>query len=76
MKLYGPDRRELMTISRLEREGHNLVIKAKVFGTMPMTATVTPEQVREGLKLLGLRGVLFVLGMLFRGFTTSPGAGK
>jgi hypothetical protein len=76
MKLYGPDRRELMTVSRLERDGHNLVIKAKVFGTMPMTATLTPEQVREGLKLLGLRGVLFVLSMLFRKSTSSPGAGK
>jgi hypothetical protein len=76
MKLYGPDRRELMTVSRLEREGQNLLIKAKVFGTMPMTATLTPAQVREGLKLLGLRGVLFLLSMLFRGSTTSPGAGK
>jgi hypothetical protein len=43
---------------------------------MPMTATLTPAQVREGLKLLGLRGVLFLLSMLFRGSTTSPGAGK
>lgn len=76
MKLYGPDRRELMTVSRLERDGHNLVIKAKVFGTMPMTATLTPAQVREGLKLLGFRGVFFVLTMLFRGSTPSPGAGK
>jgi hypothetical protein len=66
MKLYGPDRRELMTVSRLEREGNNLVIKAKVFGTMPLTATLTPEQVRAGLKLLGLRGVLFLFTMLFR----------
>ena len=76
MKLYGPDRRELMIVSRLEREGDNLVIRAKVFGTMPMTATLTPAQVREGLKLLGLRGVLFVLSMLFRGSKASPGAGK
>jgi hypothetical protein len=70
MKLYGPDRRELMTVSRLEREGNNLVIKAKVFGTMPLTATLTPEQVREGLKLLGLRGVVFLFTMLFRGSTS------
>jgi hypothetical protein len=70
MKLYGPDRRELMTVSRLEREGNDLVIKAKVFGTMPLTATLTPEQVREGLKLLGLRGVLFLFTMLFRRATS------
>lgn len=66
MKLYGSDRRELMTISRIERDGSRLVIKAKVFGTMPMTASLTPADVREGLKLLGLRGILFVLSMPFR----------
>lgn len=67
MKLYGKDRRELMTVSRIERDGNELLIKAKVFGTMPMTASLTPADVREGLKLLGLRGVLFVLTMPFRG---------
>lgn len=67
MKLYGPDRRELMTISRIEREGNALIIKGKVFGTMPLSASLTPAQAREGLKLLGLRGVFFMLSMLFRG---------
>ncbi len=66
MKLYGPDRQELMTVSRIERAGNQLVIRAKVFGTMPMTATLTPADVRAGLKLLGLTGVLFVLTMPFR----------
>jgi hypothetical protein len=76
MKLYGPDRRELMTVSRIDREGDKLLIKAKVFGTMPMTASITPENVREGLKLLGVRGVLFALTMLFRRSRSSQGAGK
>jgi hypothetical protein len=76
MKLYGPDRRELMTVSRIERDGSRLVIRAKVFGTMPMTASLTPADVREGLKLLGLRGILFVLTMLFRGSGSSPRSDK
>jgi len=67
MKLYGKDRRELMTVSRIERDGNDLLIKAKVFGTMPMTASLSPADVREGLKLLGWRGMLFVLTMPFRG---------
>ena len=67
MKLYGPDRRELMTVSRIEREGNELIIKGKVFGTMPLSASLTPAQAREGLKLLGVRGMFFVLSMLFRG---------
>jgi hypothetical protein len=66
MKLYGADKRELMTVSRVERNGNQLVIKAKVFGTMPLTAILTPVEVREGLKLLGLRGVVFLLTMPFR----------
>ena len=66
MKLYGPDRRELMTVNSIERNGNQLVIKAKVFGTMPMTASLRPDDLREGLKLLGFKGVLFVLTMLFR----------
>ena len=41
MKLYGTDERELMTVSRVERKGNQLVIKAKVFGTMPLTAILT-----------------------------------
>jgi len=76
MKLYGPDRRELMTVSRIERQGSQLVIKAKVFGTMPMTASLTPADVREGLKLLGWRGIVFVLTMPFRGSGPSSGANK
>lgn len=66
MKLYGADKRELMTVSRVERSGNQLVIKAKVFGTMPLTAILTPAEVREGLQLLGLRGILFLLTMPFR----------
>lgn len=72
MKLYGADKRELMTVSRIERDGNQLVIKGKVFGTMPMTATLTPAEVREGLKLLRLRGVLFLMTMPFRRSTPRP----
>jgi hypothetical protein len=66
MKLYGSDRRELLTVSRIERDGNRLLIKGKVFGTMPIAATLTPAEVREGLKLLKLRGILFLLTMPFR----------
>jgi hypothetical protein len=66
LKLYGTDGRELITVSRIERDGNRLVIKGKVFGAMPMTATLTAENVREGLKLPQLRGVLFLLTMPFR----------
>ena len=66
MKLVGPDKGELMTVSALERDGDDLVIKGKVFGTMPMTARLTPEQARAALKLLNLRTMLFILTLPFR----------
>jgi hypothetical protein len=73
MKLYGADKRELLTVSGIERNGNQLVIKAKVFGTMPLTATLSPANVREGLKLLRLRGILFLLTMPFRRSTPHRG---
>ncbi len=66
MKLVGPDKSELMTVSALERDGADLVIKGKVFGTMPMTARLTPEQARAAFKLLNLRTILFILTLPFR----------
>jgi hypothetical protein len=35
MKLYGIDKRELMTVSRIERDGNQLVIRAKVSAPCP-----------------------------------------
>jgi hypothetical protein len=66
MKLYSADKTELMQVSAIEREGSDLLIKGKVFGTMPMTARLTPSEARQGLKLLRFRTLLFLLSMLFR----------
>jgi hypothetical protein len=66
MKIFGQDNSELMRISALQRDGDKLVLKGKVFGTMPMTAKLTPAEARQGLKLLNLRLTLFLLTFLFR----------
>ncbi len=66
MKLYSADNSELMTVSAIERDGDRLVIKGKVFGAMPMTARLTPEEARAALKLLSPRLVLFLLTLPFR----------
>jgi len=66
MKLYAADRSELMQINSIERDGTDLLIKGKVFGTMPMTARLTPDQARQGLKLLRFRLLMFLITMLFR----------
>jgi hypothetical protein len=66
MKLYSADKSELMTVSRIERDGDDLVIKGKVFGVMPMSARLKPEEARAALKLLSPSLVWFLLTLPFR----------
>jgi len=66
MRLYDQSGGELMRIESLEREGRELLIKGKVFGAMPMTARLRPEEARAALKLLDVRLLLFLLTMPFR----------
>lgn len=66
MKVFASDKSELMLVSKIERKGDELVLKGKVFGTMPMSATLTPEQARAFLKLLTPRLALFILTLPFR----------
>jgi hypothetical protein len=66
MKIRGQDNSELMQITSIEREGSELVMKGKVFGSMPMAAKVTPQEARSALKLLNFKLVIFLLTFLFR----------
>lgn len=66
MKLYGSDNKELMSVSSLARDGNNLVIKGKIFGTMPLTAKLKPEEARAALKLMDFKTILFLLTIVFR----------
>jgi len=66
MKIYDSARKELMTVSAIERDANVLVIKGKIFGTMPITARLTPEEARSAFKLLNPRLILFLVTFLFR----------
>ena len=66
MKIYGQDNSELMQVSLLEQDGNALVIKGKVFGAMPMTARLTPQEARNALKLLNFKLAFFLLTFVFR----------
>ena len=66
MKLYSPDKSELMDVSAIERDGDDLVIKGKVFGAMPMTARLRPAEAKKALKLIDLKTALFILTLPFR----------
>ncbi|MFC4253970.1 hypothetical protein GRI97_00960 [Altererythrobacter xixiisoli] len=66
MKIFSADKSELMQVTTIERKGDDLVLKGKVFGTMPMTALLTPEQARAFMKLLTPKLMFFLLTLPFR----------
>jgi hypothetical protein len=66
MKIYGADNREMMNITALERDGGDLLIRGKIFGAMPLTAKLRPEEARAAFRLLNFRTALFLLTLVFR----------
>ncbi len=67
MKIVDNTGKELMSVASISGDDRNfLVIRGKIFGAMPMTAKLSPEEARAALKLLDARTVWFVLTLLFR----------
>lgn len=66
MKIVDNANKELMNVSAICRDGDMLVIKGKIFGAMPMTAKLSPEEARSAFKLLSWPLILFLLTFLFR----------
>jgi hypothetical protein len=66
MKIYTPDKSELMSLSSIRREGGDLILSGKIMGTMPMKAVIRPEEARRALALLDLKTIWFLLTFLLR----------
>lgn len=66
VRIVDGAKKELMTLSTIDRDGNMLVIKGKIFGTMPMTAKLSPEEARNALKMLTPSLVWFLLTFMFR----------
>lgn len=66
MKVFTPDKSELMDIRTIRRSGNTIAVNGKIMGSMPMTAIITPREARRALKLLDVRTFLFLLTFLFR----------
>ena len=66
MKIYGADGKEMMTVTSIDRDGSDLLVKGKLFGTMPLTARVKPGEARKAFGLLKLRTLLFLLTLPLR----------
>jgi hypothetical protein len=66
MKIYSSDGQEMMTVTSFERDGSNLIVKGMIFGAMPMSAELRPEEARAALKLLDLKTLWLLLTIAFR----------
>ena len=64
--LYGPAGEDLMVVRTIAREGTDVVIKGQAYGTMPLSARLSPEQARRILKMLGLSIFPLLFTLLFR----------
>jgi len=64
--LYGPANEDLLVIRAIEREGNSVVVRGQAYGTMPLSATLRPEQARRVFKLLKWSLIPFLLSFLFR----------
>ena len=67
MKILDGQKKDLMTVKEIVSDGPALLIKGKLFGTMPVTARLTPEEARKGLKMvMRPRMLWFLITFLFR----------
>lgn len=66
MKILDGQKKDLMTVRAIERDGATLVIKGKLFGTMPVTARLTPEEARKAFGLMAPGVLWFLVTFLFR----------
>jgi hypothetical protein len=66
MNILGADDQVLMSISAIEPDGPALVVKGRIFGTLPLTAKLRPEDARAAFRLMNWRTRLFLLTLLFR----------
>lgn len=66
MKIYAIDDRELMEIAEVVTERDAVLLRGRIFGSMPVTAKVTPGEMRAALKLLTVRKVVCLVSLLFR----------
>ena len=73
MKIFAADGQEMMTVTSLEKEGSNLVIKGMIFGAMPMSAELRPDEARAALKLMTVKTIWLLLTILFRRSSEASG---
>jgi|TARA_B110000503_G_scaffold142829_1_gene241163 hypothetical protein len=67
MKLYAKDNSDLMEVSKIYREGNNLMVEGTIMGAMPIRAVVKPAELRKAFGVMSFGTMLHAVTMLFRG---------
>ena len=55
-----------MDVTAIRSEGGCLIIKGRIMGAMPIQAVLKPAELRSGFKLISVKTIVFLIGMLFR----------
>ncbi|MFM9970704.1 MAG: hypothetical protein ACKVQK_20120 [Burkholderiales bacterium] len=66
MKLFTPEKIELLVVTSVSPHAEGLLIEGKIMGAMPMKAVLRPAELRKSLRLLSFRTLFALIGMLFR----------
>jgi hypothetical protein len=66
MKLYTPEKTDLIDVSAIRPYGTGILIEGKIMGAMPMKAVLRPSQLRAAFCLFSLRILVTLMAMLFR----------
>lgn len=70
VKIYGADNKELMLVTAIDRDGGDLVVKGKIFGTVPIAMKIPPQTLRSALQMMPFRTLLFAISLVFRRAST------
>lgn len=66
MKLFTPEKTELIDVTAVKLHDDGLLIEGKIMGAMPMKAVLRPAELRRAFALLSLPTILRLIAMLFR----------
>jgi hypothetical protein len=66
MKLFTPEKTELLNVTKVSSSIDGVVIEGTIMGALPMRAVLTPAELRKAFSLLTLRTIVTLIAMLFR----------
>jgi hypothetical protein len=73
MKLFTPEKTELLNVTAIAPHRDGLIIHGRIMGAMPMKAVLTPRELRRTFRLFGPKLYWTLLLMLFK---RAPQSGK